>query len=126
LLLFTYTWSQCCHSLDIERETRWIRDRGKGKKKKKGIERKAKKEAKRKRKRNRKKKKNEGNKKKGGNCIVERKLVGKGLTMCNTKLLWTICFFWGYLFFIVELSTEVKRYIDELARACSPINNIFS
>jgi hypothetical protein len=35
-----YTYNQCCHSPDIERETRGRQDKGKGKNRKKGREKK--------------------------------------------------------------------------------------
>jgi len=46
-------------------------------------------------------------KKKGGNYIVEKKLACKGLTTCSAilpQIVALFCLFWGYFFFIVELS----------------------
>jgi hypothetical protein len=51
----------------------------------------------------------EGKKKKGGNYTVERKLIGKGPTMCNAILPYIVAFI-----------------IKEPTRVCSPIDNTFS
>jgi hypothetical protein len=103
---------QCCHGLDVKREIGGRQDRRKGRKKKIGTkkEKKAKKGKKRSREKEKQRHKKETNReaekrrkverkkerreeKKGGNCTVERKLIGKGPTTCNANLMQIIAFF---------------------------------